>query len=132
MNSSAQSLLDKLSIGASVLCAVQCIATPLLLAVYPSLWFLPEDEHAFHLALILFILPMSVIAGFSGCKQHKDPRVVIGISTGLALLVLTALFGHDLVGETGEKVATILASLILAFAHLRNYRLCRARSCQHC
>lgn len=121
--------LDKLSIGASTACAIHCAAMPAILALFPTLSFLPSDDHAFHEALVWLIVPMSLLAAFLGCSKHKDKMVLFGIISGLALLVGTALFAHDLVGEIGEKVGTVAATVILAISHWRNYSLCRKRSC---
>jgi len=129
MKSVSQSLLDKLSIGASTICAIHCAVLPILLAVFPALSFLPSENHEFHEALVILVVPMSLLAAYLGCSKHKDMRVLVGIGSGLVLLLVTALFGHDLVGETGEKAFTVLASIILAMSHWRNYKLCRARDC---
>lgn len=104
---------------------------PIILAMFPVLSFLPSDDHEFHEALMLFIVPLSLIAAFLGCKKHKNPKVLTGIITGLFILVTTAFFAHDLVGESGEKALTVLATVILAIAHWYNYSLCRAQSCEH-
>lgn len=130
MKSSTQLLLDKFSIGTSAVCAIHCAAMPIVLALFPTLSFLPAEEHTFHLALVFLIVPMSLVAGFLGCRQHKDRIVLSSIVIGLLLLVLTAVFGHDVVGETGEKVATVIATFILAFAHWRNFSLCKKRECE--
>lgn len=126
-----QSTLDKFSIGVSTLCAIHCALLPIILATVPALSHLSADNHEFHLALILVIVPMSLIAGFLGCSKHKDKLVLTGIASGLMLLVLTALFGHDLVGEEGEKIATVIASILLSLSHWRNFKLCREKTCQH-
>ena len=131
MNVRLQSLFDRLSIGVSTACAIQCAAMPIILATFPAASMLPFDEHDFHLALMFLIVPMSLIAAALGCKKHKDKKVVAGIGAGLFLLVFTAVFGHDIVGELGEKILTIAASLILAAAHWRNYSLCRKKTCDH-
>ncbi|WP_017445854.1 MerC domain-containing protein [Gayadomonas joobiniege] len=121
--------LDKVSIGASTICAIHCAVLPILLAVFPSLSFLPSNDHLFHQALVFMIVPMSLLAGFSGCRKHKDKWVAGGIIAGLMILVVAAIFGHDLFGESGEKTATVLASVFLACAHWRNFLLCRKTDC---
>ena len=126
-----QSILDKVSIGASTLCAIHCAFLPIILATIPALSHLPAENHEFHIALVFIIVPMSLLAGFLGCSKHKDKWVLSGLAVGLTTLVVTALFGHDLVGEFGEKAFTIGASLILALAHWRNYKLCRDKTCEH-
>lgn len=124
-------LLDRLSIGASAVCGIHCAVLPLFLALFPALSFLPNNDHAFHEALVWIIVPLSSLAAFLGCRKHKDKRVLMGIASGLVILVGTAFFAHDYVGEGGEKALTVLATVILALAHWRNYSLCRQHSCNH-
>lgn len=126
-----QTFLDRLSISASALCAVHCAVLPIMLAVFPALSSLPNNDHRFHLALIFLIVPTSIFAALLGCAKHKDKWVLAGIITGLTTLTVTALFGHDFIGDMGEKVATVLASIVLATAHWRNYSLCRSKKCNH-
>lgn len=131
MNATTQLLLDRVSIGVSAICAIHCIAMPVLLALFPTIPLFGGDEHLFHSLLVLLVLPTSLFAGFLGCSKHKDSKVIWGIFTGLFLLVFAALFGHDFLGEIGEKVATLVAAFILASAHWRNYSICRSEQCDH-
>lgn len=126
-----QPLFDQLSMGASVICAIHCAVLPIMLALFPALSSLPNNNHDFHLALIVLIVPASLLAAYLGCAKHKDKWVLIGIATGLLTLTITALLGHDLVGEVGEKTLTMCASIVLIAAHWRNYRLCRSKKCSH-
>ncbi|SHH25436.1 MerC domain-containing protein [Ferrimonas marina] len=131
MNQVGQALLDKMAIGVSVVCALHCAVMPIVLATFPALAILPMEDETFHKLLVLFVIPSSIIALLLGCRRHKDRWVLLGGVVGLLALVLTALFGHDLLGEMGEKVATVIAALVLASAHWRNFSLCRARACAH-
>ncbi|MDP7593427.1 MAG: MerC domain-containing protein [Litorilituus sp.] len=126
-----QPLLDKLSISASVICAMHCAAMPILLVLFPTLSFLPSDDHEFHQALIWLIVPLSLIAGFMGCHKHKKTHILICIITSLILLVITAIFAHEIVGEAGEKILTVFATAMLTIAHWKNYRQCRKKNCAH-
>ena len=128
----AQFALDRFAIGLSVLCAVHCLATPVLLLMFPSiLATFHLDSHVFHELLIWVVIPTSFLAIFMGCKRHKDQLVFALAVVGITVLTTTALFGHDVLGHTGEKVATLFAVSILALAHWRNYSLCRKNSCKH-
>jgi hypothetical protein len=64
-----------------------------------------------------------------GCWRHKDLRVAILCAFGLATILLAARFGHELVGEAGEKVLTAAGSFLLICGHLRNFTLCRGAAC---
>ena len=133
MSLNSQTVLDRVSIGVSLLCVIHCAVLPIVLAVFPTLVVLPFEDHVFHQLLIWVILPTSTVAVFLGCRRHKDRGVFIGAAIGLSALVLTALFGHDVLGEFGEKAATFVAAIILASAHFRNWSLChKMDSCAPC
>ena len=132
VKSSTQIFFDRFAIGLSVLCAIHCLAVPVLLIMFPSLLAsFHIDDHIFHELLIWVAVPTSSIAFFLGCRRHKDPKVFALAGLGLASLIATAFFGHDALGEMGEKLATLFAVSILAYAHWRNYSLCRKDSCEH-
>jgi len=77
------------------------------------------------------VIPMSVIALLLGCKQHQDKTVLLLGLMGIVGLVTLAFYGHVVLGELGEKVGTVLSSLLIIIAHLRNYYLCREDTCEH-
>ena len=124
-----QNLLDGLAISASLLCILHCLLMPFLLILVPiiSSTFVADEE--FHFVLVVLVLPLSIIALFLGCMRHKDHIVIILGALGLCSLVLIALFGHDLLDEIGEKVATVISGSILAAGHVRNFKLCRDKDC---
>ncbi len=129
---SSQLILDRFAIGFSVLCAVHCLAVPVLFLIFPSvLASLHLDSHVFHELLIWAVIPTSFVAIFLGCKRHKDKLVLALAGIGIAALTASALYEHSALGHTGEKIATLLSVSILALAHWRNYSLCRKNSCQH-
>lgn len=131
MKQTVQFIFDRLAIGASVVCAIHCALLPVLLAVFPTLVAMPVTDHTFHFLLAWFVVPSSLIAVSLGCRRHKDRLVLAGCGLGLTIIVLTAWFGHDLLGETGEKMATLTGAVILSIVHWRNYSLCRQDSCDH-
>jgi len=126
-----QILFDRIAMGFSVVCAVHCAIMPLALAILPVLASFPVGDEVFHRLMLYLILPSSGIAVFLGCRRHKDKIVFVTALTGLAILVLSALFGHEILGEVGERISTLLGALILSIGHLRNYLLCRRDDCEH-
>lgn len=120
----AQTLGDKLAIALSSLCVIHCLATPLLLIILPSFGALFADSHElFHQIILFFVLPVGLAALAAGYRHHHKSTVLGSGLTGLAILFVTALYGHDYLGEIGETGATIVASVIIVYAHLRNYQL---------
>ena len=64
-------------------------------------------------------------------SKEKFLRVLIGGAAGLVILTFAAVAGHELVGETGERVLTLVGAAVLSLGHLRNYVLCRKAGCDH-
>ncbi|MBT4160299.1 MAG: MerC domain-containing protein [Gammaproteobacteria bacterium] len=124
-------VLDTIAVVLSGVCMLHCLALPLVLTIFPILNIALLDEPTFHLIMIVFILPISLVALTIGCRQHKDPLTMILGGVGLVVLSFTAFFGHDLFGLTGERIVTSIGGLILAVAHIQNYRCCRRDDCNH-
>jgi hypothetical protein len=124
-----QKTLDRVAISASTLCMLHCLVTPLLFVTVPviSSTFMADEQ--FHKILVVFVLPISLIALFLGCTRHRDRIVIFLGSLGLFFLVSIAFVGHELLGELGERVGTIISGMILVVSHIRNYYLCRYDKC---
>ena len=103
MRKPTQFFFDRLSISFSAICAMHCAFFPLMLAVFPSIAIIPVEDQVFHEILVWLALPSSMTATYLGCSRHKDLLVLLGTGLGLATLILTAIFGHELLGEKGEK-----------------------------
>lgn len=127
-----QTFADKTAIGLSSLCAIHCLALPVLITLAPSLSTLGFAEESFHLWMVVFVLPVSVFALTLGCRRHASYALLVPGVIGLAVLVWAALFGHVLFGESGERIATLAGAALIAYAHWRNFRLCREADCTEC
>ena len=124
-------LLDRASIGLSFICVLHCFATPILLAFAPSLLALPVADEKFHAVLIFLILPASIVALTLGCRRHGDMSVFYWGCSGLIVLLGTLLLGHDLLGDSGEKIMTVFGSGLVVVGHVLNFRSCRTSACEH-
>ena len=144
--------LDSLAVSMSVVCAIHCLITPILIVSLPILATTFWANKDFHLWMILLVLPTSAIAVFLGCQKHKDKWVFALCTFGLTTLLITAIyeaaFTQGLVSGdhahcvhcaqaasgnlfTTVTVTNILGGLMLASAHIRNYLLCRKVDCSH-
>ena len=125
-----QAIADKSAIALSFLCALHCLLLPAAIVLYPStLGFLPGDESV-HFALLFLVIPVSAYALIKGGKVHKSRKVFITGISGLLVLVVAVVLGHDIVGEFGEKILTVLGSIIVIIAHIQNHIICRATDCE--
>lgn len=117
--------LDRVAIAISGVCLIQCLATPLLLTLLPVLGGTVLHGEFFHRLLVFVILPTSGVAFLIGCRRHRRWRVLLPATIGLVLIVTAAVLGYGRLGVVGETAMTVMGSLFLAWAHLRNFRLCR-------
>ena len=125
-----QAIADKSAIALSFLCALHCLLLPAAIVLYPStLGSLPGHESV-HFALLFLVIPVSAYALIKGGKVHKSRKVFITGISGLLVLVSAVILGHDMLGEIGEKILTVLGSIIVIIAHVQNHLICRATDCE--
>ena len=123
--------LDSVAVFLSGTCMAHCLVLPMLVTLFPIVQGSLLDEQYFHLIMLGLILPTSLIALTVGCRKHKDSTTITLGAVGLLTLTITAVIGHELFGFLGERIATTIGGLILASAHIQNYRCCRKQDCQH-
>ena len=123
-------IIDRLAISLSGLCVAHCLLFPILGALIPSFVSLGLTSESFHFWMVASVLPTSIYALALGCKKHAQFSVFFLGLLGLCSLVLALTLGHDLLGELGEKVLTLIGALFIAFAHVKNFKLCQQqRNC---
>ena len=120
-----QTLTDKMAMSLSLLCALHCMAAPVTMVMLPSLAALQFDNEAFHLWMVLAVIPLSVYALTMGCKRHKRYRLLGFGFVGLLFLLSAVLAGEEFIGEFWEKALTVIGAVTIALGHYWNYRLCR-------
>ena len=81
-----------MAIGLSVLCAVHCLLTPVLLVLFPVIASTFWVERDFHLWMLFFVLPTTCIAVFMGCRKHRDRWIIFLSGLGLSLLAGVAAY----------------------------------------
>lgn len=123
--------LDSVAVLLSGTCMAHCLVLPMLVTLFPIVHGSLVEEQYFHLIMLILILPTSLVALTVGCRTHKDSITITLGAIGLLTLTLTAVIGHELFGYLGERIATTIGGLILASAHIQNYRCCRKVDCRH-
>lgn len=125
----ASMTFDKVAIALSLTCAVHCLLLPIALLILPTLAATTLGDESFHQWMLLAVLPTSLFALTMGCRRHRNMSVLTISLSGLATLILAAIFGHDLLGESGEKVISLLGTSLIVIGHYKNHMLCRHRQC---
>ena len=144
--------LDSLAISMSVICAVHCLLTPVLLALLPIISTTFWVHENFHLWMVFLVVPTTSAAVFMGCRKHKDKAVAILSITGLSFILFIAIYQYSFHAANPDAVCGIcpscaqlgfgnvlnvttvlnsLGGLCLTSAHFRNYKLCRRADCDH-
>ena len=120
---------DRAGIAASTACAVHCAATPVLLALAPSLGLAAWNE-TWELALIVFVSVLAALTLAWGSYCHRRFRAWALLAPGLTLVWGAVAF----LPEGGLHRATmVLGGLLVAGAHGMNQRLThRQRPCDGC
>lgn len=121
--------MDKAAIGLSLVCVVHCLLTPIAIIMLPALGATFLEDETFHYAILFLVIPTSLIALGLGCRKHGRLEIAVMGFIGLSVLCLILILGEEVIGETGEKVSTVLGAAIIAYAHVRNFRLCQSRQC---
>ena len=136
-----QERFDRFAILLSSLCAIHCIALPIIASIIPLLTATVHHgnklhEFWFHQFILLFIVPVSLIALITGFRSHGKlmPIVIAGI--GLAILTFIALFAEQLLIDNvipyeGETLLTIAGGIIHAVGHILNLQATRRKQ-PHC
>ena len=118
---------DLAGIGASSLCVIHCLATPLLVVFLPVLEVVEKQTHT---GFALAILGIGLLAFWPGYLRHRRWRIIATAIVGFSLISLGVTAPEGVLSESAEAIATILGGAILVTAHLRNVYFCR--SCRHC
>jgi len=123
-NRSSSVSLDKVALSLSVICAIQCLILPLSLLLIPTISILPFTGELFHKLLLFFVIPISAFAMIMGCKKHKTYNILYYGIIGLVIMIISAIWGHDIFGDTGVTVTTLIGTSFLSFGHIKNQKLC--------
>lgn len=114
-----ESPLDLFGAAASLVCALHCLALPLLLAFAPVLGE-RLHSHAFDLGFAAFALGFGGFVLGRAWIRHRDPTPLRWFGLASLLLIAGVTVLHDVPGHTLVLGA---GGLALALAHLRNRRL---------
>jgi len=121
--------LDKLSITFSLVCAIHCLFMPSFLILGSGLLTVSIDNESMHTILLIFVVPFSLFALISGFRNHRILSFLsIGV-TGLLVLITAVILGESFLGEFNEKALTLFGATVVAYAHFKNYQVCRKLDC---
>ena len=124
----AKSFLEVLAVVAPVICLVDCVVIPVILALLPffgatgwlKIWHGVGDQF---LALLVLLICTPVIV--PGYIQHRKKSVLVFMAAGFTLIFLANFIGHPL-DESVHTVLTLMGSCFLVKANWDNKRFRKA------
>ena len=125
----SQSTLDVTAVGLSLLCITHCLLSLMPLLILPSLAATLLNDERFHFGIVFLVLPISLLALVMGLRKHGQYSVPITGACGICLLLIVLIIGEESIGEIGEATLTGAATLMVGFAHVRNFLLSRSQDC---
>ena len=115
---------DTIGVGASTLCLIHCVLTPIAFAFAPVLSeFLPGDTFV-HRVIIVVVVAIGLFAFVPGYREHRKWIVFLPMVVGVWAIGLGA-FGGSFMGPLAEKCITILGSTFVITAHGLNRTFCK-------
>jgi|SRR5271170_1594371 len=124
-------LLDMLGVGASSLCAVHCVLTPLIIGFLPAIsarFLSNQTAHQFLAFWVIFFCLTAIVPAY---LRHKRASILTLMIVGLSLVLFATYFAAKTVGESWELPCITLGNFTLIAAHLKNRKLACAIDHQH-
>ena len=119
-----QLITDKLAVTFSMVCVLHCFFTPSFIILTSSVLSVSVNNGFIHLAILLAATPISLFALSLGYKNHKIFSVLLIGMMGLLTLIFALLLG-----ESGEKLMTLMGSILVSYSHFRNHQICKSLDC---
>ena len=129
-NNMLQIHFDRLAIALSGICAIHCVIFPVVAGFLPLLATTLHHgntlhEFWFHQFILLFILPVSILALITGYRCHKQLTPLLIGGLGLLILVFIAIFAGTLISNNiiphqGETWLTVAGGFVHAIGHVLN------------
>ena len=125
----SQYVSDKFAMGLSLACVLHCFFVPSFLILTSGMLSVSLDNEFVHKLLVLVAVPISSFALIKGYKYHKTFSFLSFGILGLVALILAVVLGESNLGELGEKGLTLLGSILVAYSHFKNYKMCIELDC---
>lgn len=123
----SQNMMDKIGVGASLLCVLHCLITPLLVTTLPVV---AATEEQMHSVFAIIILSLGMLAFIPGYQKHENKLILITGFMGVSLIIIAALLPEMENAEILETGLVVVGGITLSIAHLRNAYWCRL--CNNC
>jgi hypothetical protein len=123
MKSHLNSLLDRFGATGSIVCALHCALTPLLLAAIPSLGLSAWLGDGFERGFVVFVTVLGLFSMLWGYRRHRVFRALGMLLFGLAALWAGVLYAPLHQALVPHAIVMTVGGTLVGLAHLVNLRL---------
>lgn len=123
MKSSLRSLIDRFGATGSLVCALHCAITPLLLAAIPSLGLSVWLGDGFERGFVTFVTVLGLFSLVWGYRRHRAFRALGMLLFGLAALWTGVLYAPVHEAAVPHAIVMTVGGTLVGLAHLLNLRL---------
>lgn len=123
MKSHLNSLLDRFGATGSIVCALHCALTPLLLAAIPSLGLSVWLGDSFERGFVTFVTVLGLFSMIWGYRRHRVFRALGTLLFGLAALWAGVLYPPLHQALVPHAIVMTIGGTLVGLAHLVNLRL---------
>jgi hypothetical protein len=123
MKSHLTHLLDRFGATGSILCALHCALTPLLLAALPSLGLSVWLGDGFERGFVTFVTVLGLFSMIWGYRRHRVFRALGMLLLGLAALWAGVLYAPLHQALVPHAIVMTIGGTLVGLAHLVNLRL---------
>lgn len=120
---------DSCGIVASIVCLIHCLALPVAAIALPAFAVTHGREDLTHFLLAGFVAAFCLFAIVPGYKLHRNREVLIGMLTGVFLVMFATFIADPLMGHLWEMPIITVGNLIVVSAHIRNRKLLSVAKC---
>lgn len=132
MHIKTQLKTDKAAVSLSLLCVAHCFFAPSFIILSSAFASFTIDNEFVHKFILFVAVPISTYALYKGYENHKVFSYIPIGAFGLFTLIIAVLLGESTLGEFGEKCLTLIGSVFVAYAHLKNHQACKNLNCDTC
>ena len=132
MSIKSQLRSDKAAVSLSLLCVAHCFLAPSFIILSSAFVSFTIDNEFIHKFILFVAVPISIYALYTGYKNHKNFSYIPMGVFGIIALFIAVILGESVLGEFGEKGLTLIGSLGVAYAHLKNHQVCKDLDCDTC
>jgi len=120
------SRVDRLGIWVSLICAIQCMAAPLMVTLLPLSWPGVFADDALETLFVIASVGIATGGLCWGFRLHRRQYVFLVLGTAVAMIGAGRLLAH----KPFDAGLVMTGAMVLTAGHLLNRHLCR--TCAHC